>query len=262
MDDLIREIGFWISAQHFAAAENVCGPLATLLPTNIQRYCPRFVDGVFTTVELVTLAMGLAFVLARALVMHYWFSGRFVRRAIDAYRWVFQGTPLLIQLWLLYFGLAQFALLRESSLWVFLASGWWVGLCALTLNSAAYQTAILLGALNNLPEGQREGGVSLGLSERTVFRRILFPQAIRTAWPSLANEGILVLKASALVSTITVLDLMGHARTVFSRSYDLAVYGYAALLYIGLTAVVTVVALVIRRYAFRALPGDSWFARR
>lgn len=262
MNDLIRDLGFWVSAQHFAVADTVCGPVATLFPIGLQRYCPRFIDGVFTTIELVALAMGLAFLLARTLVKQYWFSGPAVRQCIDAYRWVFQGTPLLIQLWLLYFGLAQFSALRDSPIWVLLASGWWVGLCALTLNSAAYQIAILLGALNNLPEGQREGAHALGLSESTTFHRILFPQALRTAWPSLANEGILVLKASALVSTITVLDLMGHARTVFSRNYDLAVYGYAALLYIGLTAIVTLVAFLIRRCAFRALPGDSWFARR
>ena len=105
-----------------------------------------------------------------------------------------------------------------------------MGLIVLTLNSAAYQTNILIGAIRNLPQGQLEGAHSIGMNPRQTYRKILFPQAIRTSWPALANEGILLLKASALVSTITVLDLMGHARTVFSRSYDLWVYGGAALL--------------------------------
>ena len=262
MDTLIHDIGFWITELHFTLGETACTPLGGLLPTAIDRYCPRFIDGALTTFELVALALVLAFGLARLLVARYWLSGPWVRRAIDGYRWVFQGTPLLIQLWILYFGLAQFDVLRASMAWIILSSGWWVGLFTLVLNSAAYQTAILVGALANLPDGQREGALALGLSPRQAYRRILFPQAVRAAWPSLANEGILLLKASALVSTITVLDLMGHARTVFSRSYDLSVYGYAAFLYIGLTALMTLLAFAIRKYAFRQLPGDPWFERR
>ena len=168
-----------------------------------------------------------------------------------AYTYVFQGTPILIQLWLIYYGLAQFEFIRESAAWLLLGSGWWVGLMVLTLNSAAYQTNILIGAIRNLPQGQLEGAQSIGLSSRQAYQKILFPQALRESWPALANEGILLLKASALVSTITVLDLMGHARTVFSRSYDLWVYGGAAMLYILLTALMTLIALVIRRYWLR-----------
>jgi len=262
MTDLMTTWGFWITTQHFAIGDAACGPLAGLLPAALDRYCPRMIDGVLTTFELVTLALLTAFLIARGLTARYWLSGPWVRRGIDLYLWVFQGTPLLIQLWLLYFGLAQFEGLRSSALWVILGSGWWVGLITLTLNSAAYQTAILLGAIRNLPDGQAEGASALGLSRRAVYRTVLFPQAARSAWPSLANEGILLLKASALVSTITVLDLMGHARTVFSRSYQLEVYGYAALLYIGLTGLMTLLAFAIRRYGFRGLPSDPWFQGR
>src|SRR6056300_1495847 len=95
---------------------------------------------------------------------------------------------------------------------------WMVGWSdCLTLNSAAYQTNILIGGIQNLPSGQLEGAQSLGLSQRHTYRQILFPQALRASWPALANEGILLLKASALVSAKHVPDLQAHAGTAFSR---------------------------------------------
>ena len=134
-----------------------------------------------------------------------------------------------------------------------------MGLIVLTLNSAAYQTTILIGAIRNLPQGQLEGAHSIGMNPRQTYRKILFPQAIRTSWLHLRMKEFCCLKRVRSVSTITVLDLMGHARTVFSRSYDLWVYGGAALLYILLTALVTLVAFLIRRYWFQSLPSDPWF---
>jgi amine acid ABC transporter, permease protein, 3-TM region, His/Glu/Gln/Arg/opine family len=259
LESLIQSLYFWFKGWHFAVGERLCAPIAESLPGSISPHCPRFVDGFFTTFELVVLALILAFGLARLLTRLQILGPGWLRSGIGAYVYIFQGTPLLIQLWLVYFGLAQFEWIQASSLWLFLASGWWVGLLVLTLNSAAYQTNILTGGVRNLSKGQSEGADSLGLSERLKYHRVLFPQALRASWPALANESILLLKASALVSTITVLDLMGHARTVFSRSYDLAVYGGAAILYIALTALITLLAYLIRRYGFASLPSDPWF---
>lgn len=252
---------FWFKGWHFAVGRSVCAPIADWLPPSLAPHCPRFVDGFFTTLELVMLALVCAFVLATRLTAWLQLGPRWAKRPIRAYVYVFQGTPLLIQLWLVYYGLAQFVWVRESMLWIFLQSGWWVGLLILILNSAAYQTQILQGAIQTLPTGQHEGALALGLNEKQRFRHILAPQGLRAAWPALANEAILLLKASALVSTITVYDLMGHSRTVFSRSYDLWVYGGAAVLYIVLTALITLIAYGIRRQCFAALPDDPWFKR-
>ena len=259
IESLLKSTYFWFKGWHYHISKSVCGPMEPLLPNSIGPHCPRFVDGLFTTFELVVLALILAFLLARSLTKLLTLGPRFIQAPITGYVYVFQGTPILIQLWLVYYGLAQFEFVRDSAAWLFLGSGWWVGLIVLTLNSAAYQTNILIGAIRNLPQGQLEGAQSIGLSARQTFFKILFPQALRASWPALANEGILLLKASALVSTITVLDLMGHARTVFSRSYDLWVYGGAAILYILLTAALTLMAFVIRRYWFQSLPSDPWF---
>ena len=257
----LTQIHFWFKGWHFAVGEAVCAPLTGVLPQSVAPHCPRLIDGLFTTFELVLFALGLAFLLARFLTRTLRLGPHWAHPLIRAYVYFFQGTPLLIQLWLTYYGLAQFEWIRASQAWIFLSSGWWVGLMVLTLNSAAYQTNILTGAVKNLPDGQFEGAESLGLTARQNYRHILFPQALRASWPALANEAVLLLKASALVSTITVYDLMGHARTVFSRSYDLWVYGSAAVLYIVLTALITLLAFLIRRYAFAALPNDPWFQR-
>ena len=260
LDAWLNSAHFWFKGWHFAVGEAVCAPLAPLLPTTVAPHCARLVDGFFTTLELVVLALFLAFLLARTLTRTLALGPAWAGPVIRGYLYAFQGTPLLIQLWLLYYGLGQFEFIRESSAWILLSSGWWVGLITLTLNSAAYQTNILYGAIGTLPGGQAEGADSLGLSRLNKYRFILFPQALRASWPALANESVLLLKASALVSTITVYDLMGHARTVFSRSYDLWVYGSAAALYILLTALITLLAFFIRRYLFAALPSDPWFS--
>ena len=256
---LFKSIYFWFKGWHYDVGKSICGPIESLLPASIGPHCPRLIDGFFTTFELVILALILAFLLARTLAKFLTLGPRIVHKPITSYVYVFQGTPILIQLWLIYYGLAQFESIRDSAAWLFLGSGWWVGLLVLTLNSAAYQTNIMIGAIRNLPQGQLEGAQSIGLNARQTYLKILFPQALRASWPALANEGILLLKASALVSTITVLDLMGHSRTVFSRSYDLWVYGAAAILYVLLTALMTLIAFGIRRYWFKSLPSDPWF---
>jgi His/Glu/Gln/Arg/opine family amino acid ABC transporter permease subunit len=259
LESVFQNLYLWFKGWHFAVGERLCAPIAESLPASLSPHCPRFFDGFFTTFELVVLSLVLAFGLARLLTRIQMLGPRWLATGIGFYVYAFQGTPLLIQLWLVYFGLAQFEWMQTSSLWLFLESGWWVGLLVLTLNSAAYQTNILIGGVRTLSNGQSEGADSLGLSARQKYHYVLFPQALRASWPALANEAILLLKASALVSTITVLDLMGHARTVFSRSYDLSVYGGAAILYIALTALITLLAYLIRRYGFSSLPSDPWF---
>lgn len=256
LESLTKSLYFWFEGWHYVVGRAICEPMQAILPASIGPHCPRMFDGFFTTFELVIIALTVAFILARTLAQILAIGPLWMHRFIRAYVYVFQGTPILIQLWLMYYGLAQFEWIRESGAWLLLSSGWWVGLIALTLNSAAYQTNILIGGIQNLPSGQLEAAQSLGLGQRHIYHQILFPQALRASWPALANEGILLLKASALVSTITVLDLMGHARTVFSRSYDLWVYGGAAFLYIVLTALMTMIAFLIRRYWFQTLPTD------
>ena len=156
LEPMMKSLYFWLKGWHYDAGEAICTPLQAVLPASIGPHCPRLFDGFFTTFELVILALILAFVLARTLAQMLAVGPSWTHRLIQAYVYVFQGTPILIQLWLMYYGLAQFEWIRESIAWTLLGSGWWVGLIVLTLNSAAYQTNILIGGIQNLPSGQLE----------------------------------------------------------------------------------------------------------
>ena len=123
-------------------------------------------------------------------------------------------------------------------LWPFFKEGWNVGLLVLILNTAAYVSEILRGGLVNVDKGQMEAALASGMSWFQSMRRIRLPQALRIAWPAYDNEVVLLMKGSALVSTITVLDLMGQTRTIFSRSYSLEIYGYSAVLYLILDGII------------------------
>ncbi|WDR04494.1 ABC transporter permease subunit [Devosia rhodophyticola] len=222
-----------------AASDGICGALAPISPDLFVNACPRFFDGFFVTLELLLLSSVLGFLIAVAVVLARVSSSRFLSIPAHAYIYVFRGTPLLVQLWVLYYGLGSMGAEGLGPLWPFFKEGWWVGLLTLTLNTAAYVAEILRGGIQNLPHGQIEAAEACGMTWSQRMRRIIFPQAIRIAWPAYGNEVILLMKASALVSTITVMDLMGQTRTIFSRSYDLSIFLYGAALYLVLAGLLT-----------------------
>ena len=223
---------FLVKGWHYDVGQAICAPMQAVLPHPSDRTARGCLMAFSPPSNWSFVALILAFILARTLAQMLAVGPSWTHRLIQAYVYIFQGTPILIQLWLMYYGLAQFEWIRESVAWTLLGSGWWVGLIVLTLNSAAYQTNILIGGIQNLPSGQLEGAQSLGLSQTHTYRQILFPQALRASWPALANEGILLLKASALVSTITVLDLDGAREdSIFSKLRFVGLRGSRISLY-------------------------------
>lgn len=147
----------------------------------------------------------------------------------------FRGMPLLVLLFLIYYGAGQFSRdLRGIGLWWFFRDAYYCGLLALVLNTAAYQAEIIRGSLNAIPQSVHETNAALNLTRWTALRRVLFPIALARALPSLGNEFILLLKATSLLAIITVFDLMGQARFVFSETFDLRAYYVAALHYLVL----------------------------
>lgn len=183
--------------------------------------------------SLLGLAVAVPLALARVS------PNKFLAIPAYCYIYVFRGTPLLIQLFLIYFGLGQFETVRESFAWPVLRDEFWAGLIALTLNTAAYVAEILRGGIKGVPQGEIEAGRAAGMSPALMYRRLILPKAFRIAWPAYGNEVVLLLKGSALVSTITVLDLMGETRTIFSRNYSLDTFIYAGILYLLITFVLT-----------------------
>ena len=150
-----------------------------------------------------------------------------------AYVYFFRGTPLLTQLFLIYYGLGSFsAELKSLGLWWFFRDAWNCALLAFTLNTAAYQAEILRGAIESVPRGQHEGAAALGLPKKVTFFKVILPQALIVALRPYGNEIILMIKGSAIVAIVTVLDLMGETRLAFSRTFDPQAYLWAALLYL------------------------------
>lgn len=180
---------------------------------------PLYVEGLWTTVQLValSLACGLALAIPVALLAA---SRRWLFEfPAKVYIYVFRGTPLLIQMYIIYYGLAQFEAVRESLLWPVLREAYWCALISFALNTAGYTGEILRGAIANTPHGEIEAARSMGMSRLKIYSRIVLPSAFRRALPAYGNEVIFMLHGSALAGVITLVDLFGAARIVNSRHF-------------------------------------------
>jgi len=166
----------------------------------------------------VSLAIGLVTgtLMALARLSRNWLIGGFAY----AYVFVFRGTPLLVQIFLIYYGLSQFDLIRDSFLWTFFREPFWCAILAFVMNTTAYTAEIVRGGLQSVPHGQVEAARATGMSQLLIFRRIRLPVAIRQAIPAYGNEVILMVKASSLASTITIMEITGVANRIISRTYD------------------------------------------
>lgn len=235
----------------YALADAACLAAEPFLPAGFNKYCTRFIDGFFVTFELLLTSCLVGVLLAMVLVLMQLSKNTLLSKFVTVYSYVFRGTPLLVQLWIVYFGLGSYGESGWGVLWLFFKDGWNIGLLVLTLNTSAYVAEILRGALVNINKGQMEAAKVCGMSWLLAMRRIMLPQAFRIAWPAYGNEVILLMKGSALVSTITVLDLMGQTRTVFARTYSLDVYVYSAIMYLVLAGLITLgFKLVERRWTY------------
>ena len=204
----------------------------------IERYGWRYIDGLLTTISLVGLALILGAVLSAPIAFARMSKNRIVSAIAFAYVYLFRSTPLLAQLFLIYYGLGGFRTELEAvGLWWFFRDAWYCGLLSLTLNTAAYQAEILRGAIQSVPRGQHEGAASLGISKPVTFWKIILPQALIVALRPYGNEIILMIKGSAVVSIVTVFDLMGQTRYAYSRTFDFQAYLWAAIFYLSMVEI-------------------------
>ena len=185
----------------------------------IIKWLPRLMQGATLTLELVAIAVLAGLILAIPLGIARTSKKWYISGLPYAYIFFFRGTPLLVQLFLVYYGLAQFDAVRESSLWPYLRSPFWCAAVTMTLHTAAYIAEILRGALQAIPKGEIEAARALGMSHSKALVHIMLPRAARIGLPAYSNEVILMLKASALASTVTLLELTGMARTIIARTY-------------------------------------------
>ena len=185
----------------------------------VVEYFPRLLEGAWVSLQLVLLSIVLGGVFALPIALARISPVAWIRAIPFAYIFFFRGTPLLVQIFLVYYGASQFDAVRESILWPILKEPFWCAIIAFTLNTSAYTAEIFRGAIQAIPQGEVEACKVVGMSKTQMYRRILLPRAFGIVLPAYGNEIILMLKGSALASTITILDLTGMARTIIARTY-------------------------------------------
>lgn len=211
---------------------------------------PRLFEGAKLTVELTVLSLSIGLVGALILALMR-LSGKPVLQA-PAYVYVlyFRGTPFIVQLFLIYYGSGQFREgLEALGLWVFFRDAYFCALLALTLNTAAYTSEILRGAIQAVPHGEVEAARACGMSGTLLYRRIILPKAFRLALPAYSNELVYQLQTTSVVSIIALMDLTGVARVIIARSFEpYKLFLTAAVFYLVMTyAILFVFRLVEHR---------------
>ncbi len=205
----------------------------------LERYGCRMVDGLGLTLQLVAISVSLGLVIGLGLALARLYGPRPAGAAVTCYTTFFRGTPLLCQLFLVYYGLGQFRLFwQDIGLWWLFREPFWCALLTFTLNTAAYQAEVFRGAIQSIGKGQFEGAQALGLHRWSTLRHIILPQAMIVALRPLGNELIVMIKSSSIASLVTLFDLMGTTRLAFARSFDLTIYVYAALIYLAMVEVI------------------------
>lgn len=226
-----------------------------LNPELLERYGPRFLDGLLVTAKLVAISFTLGAVLGLLLALARMSRSRILQRLSASYIYFFRGSPLLAQLFLLYYGLGSLkAFWQDVGLWWFFRDAWYCTLLAFTLNTAAYQAEIFRGSLLAVAPGQYEAADALGLKRSTTFFKVILPQSLVVAIGPLGNELILMIKASAIASLVTIYDLMGVTKLAFSRSFDFQIYLWAAVLYLLIVEIVRRSLKLIEARLGRHLP--------
>jgi arginine/ornithine transport system permease protein len=220
---------------------------------------PLYVEGIRTTLLLLTISLLSSFVLAVPLAVARVSGNPWISRTVWFYTYVVRGTPLLVQLFILYHGLAQFEAVRESAAWVLLKNAWFCAWLAFTLNSTAYTTEIFAGALKATNHGEIEAARSYGLSGLTLYRRILLPSALRRALPQYSNEVVGLMHATAIASTVTLVDITRVARDVYANNLLVTEsFGVAAAIYFVFTfTLVGLFKLLERRFLRHLHPQQA-----
>lgn len=205
-----------------------------MIPDIVIESLPQLLDGAWITIQLTFLSVGIGLFLALPCALMRVSGKLWMNIPAQAFILYFRGTPLLVQIFLIYYGSGQFREFLDSvGLWYFFREAYFCSVLSLTLNTAAYTAEILRGAIQSVPWGEVEAGRACGMSTSLLYRRIILPKAFRLAWPAYTNEVVFLLQASSLVSIITVMDITGVARVIAARSFAIyELYIAAAVLYL------------------------------
>ena len=204
---------------------------------------PEFWRGLWMSLQLTGIALLVGFSLAVPLSVARVSKNPWVNGPVRAYTYFFRGTPMLVQLLLIYYGIGQSEWVQAqweagNAFWLLFREAYFCAIFAFTLNTCAYQLEMFAGAIKNTPHGEVEAAKAMGMTRFTALRRIIMPSALRRSIPPFSNEVILMLQGSAIASAITLVDLTGAARNVYSRHFaPFEAFIFAGLLYLAMTFV-------------------------
>ncbi len=200
---------------------------------------PKLLNATLTTLKLLSLSLIFGLIIGLIFALMRLSKKKFINNFSYGFSYIFRGTPLLVQIFIIYFGLGQIEYLRSTFLWTILKEPYWCAIIAFSLNTGAYTSEILRSAFQTIKPGMIEAGKSLGISSKIIFYKIQIPIAIKQSLPAYGNEIILMLKGTSLASTVTLMDLTGVAKYIISTTFKpVEVFIVAGGIYLLLTFLV------------------------
>ena len=213
---------------------------------------PKLLNAAVITLKLLSVSLIVGLFIGLFFAILRLNKNIFVNKFAYGYSYLFRGTPLLVQIFIIYFGLGQIEYLRNTFLWVILKEPYWCAIIAFALNTGAYTSEILRSAFQTIKPGIIEAGQSLGISNKIIFYKIQIPIAIRQSLPAYGNEIILMMKGTSLASTVTLMDLTGVAKYIISTTFrPIEVFIVAGGIYLFMTFIIhNVIKFLEKKYNF------------
>ena len=213
---------------------------------------PKLLSAAVITLKLLSVSLIIGLFIGLFFAILRLNKNIFINKFAYGYSYVFRGTPLLVQIFIIYFGLGQIEYLRSTVVWVVLKEPYWCAIIAFALNTGAYTSEILRSAFQTIKPGIIEAGKSLGVSNKIIFYKIQIPIAIRQSLPAYGNEIILMMKGTSLASTVTIMDLTGVAKYIISTTFKpIEVFIVAGGIYLFMTFIIhNVIKFLEKKYSF------------
>ena len=213
---------------------------------------PKLLNATLITLKLLTASLIIGLLLGLLFSIMRINKNLIINKFAYAYSYFFRGTPLLVQIFIIYFGFGQLEFIRSSVLWVFLKEPYWCAIIAFALNTGAYTSEILRSAFQTIKPGFIEAGKSLGIQSKIIFFKIQIPIALRQSLPAYGNEIILMLKGTSLASTVTIMDITGVAKYIISTTFKpIEVFIVAGGIYLFITFIIhNIIKFLEKKYSF------------
>ena len=213
---------------------------------------PKLLGAAVVTLKLLSASLFFGLIIGLLFSILRLNRNTFINKFAYGYSYLFRGTPLLVQIFIIYFGLGQIEYLRATFLWAILKEPYWCAIIAFALNTGAYTSEILRSAFQTIKPGFIEAGKSLGISSRVIFYKIQIPIAIRQSLPAYGNEIILMMKGTSLASTVTLMDLTGVAKYIISTTFrPVEVFIVAGGIYLFMTFIIhNLIKFLEKKYSF------------